>query len=43
MDIKKRATVKLENPPIIIATAAIGGKNEGEGPIADYLDEISGV
>lgn len=33
-------TIKLKKPPIIIKTAAIGGKNEGEGPIGSYFDEI---
>lgn len=33
-------TVKLKRPPVIISTAAIGGKNEGEGPISEYFDEI---
>lgn len=35
-----KATVRLENPPVIMHTAAIGGKNEGEGPISKYFDEI---
>lgn len=35
-----KATVKLENPPVIMTTAAIGGKKEGEGPVAKYFDEI---
>ncbi len=35
-----RGTVKLENPPVIMHTATIVGKNEGEGPIAGYFDEI---
>ena len=33
-------TIKLKNPPIIITTAAIGGKNEGAGPIGTFFDEI---
>ncbi len=40
MNIKKGATIKLQNPPTITTSAAIGGKNEGEGPIAEYFDEI---
>lgn len=33
-------TVKLKNPPVIIGSATIAGKNEGEGPIREYFDEI---
>lgn len=33
-------TIKLKKPPIIINTAAIGGKNEGKGPIGTFFDEI---
>lgn len=42
MNRKKRGkqTVELSNPPKIIATYSIVGPKEGEGPIADYFDEI---
>lgn len=33
-------TVKLQNPPSIIATASIVGPKEGEGPLKDYFDLI---
>lgn len=37
---KGKATVKFENPPIIIASACIAGVKEGNGPLASYFDEI---
>lgn len=37
---KGRQTVKLENPPYIIASAAIAGAKEGEGPLCDDFDEV---
>jgi stage V sporulation protein AD len=33
-------TVRLSNPPKIIATHSIVGPKEGEGPISEYFDEI---
>lgn len=33
-------TVKLQNPPKIIATYSIVGPKEGEGPLSSYFDEI---
>ena len=33
-------TVKLKNPPKIIATYSIVGPKEGEGPLANYFDEV---
>jgi len=33
-------TVRFKNPPSIIATAAIVGPKEGEGPLAGYFDVI---
>ncbi|GAB6169619.1 stage V sporulation protein AD [Clostridium carnis] len=41
-NIKKigKHTVKLENPPKIIATYSIVGPKEGEGPLKEYFDEI---
>lgn len=35
-----KQTVKFENPPSILATAAIAGPKEGEGPLRDYFDLI---
>jgi len=35
-----KQTVKLQNPPSIIATACIVGPKEGEGPLRLYFDEI---
>ena len=43
MTVKKRVgrqTVKLTDPPKIIATYSIVGPKEGEGPLKDYFDEI---
>lgn len=34
-------TVKMDNPPVIIASGAVGGKKEGEGPLARYFDYLS--
>lgn len=34
------STIKLKKPPVIINSAAIGGTNEGKGPISSYFDEI---
>lgn len=33
-------TVKLDNPPKIIATHSIVGPKEGQGPLSSYFDEI---
>lgn len=33
-------SIKPENPPVITASAAVGGKKEGEGPLRDYFDLI---
>jgi stage V sporulation protein AD len=35
-----KQTVKLINPPKIVATYSIVGPKEGEGPLGDYFDEI---
>lgn len=35
-----KQTVRLERPPVIFETAAIGGEKEGEGPLAKYFDKI---
>lgn len=35
------ASVKFENPPVIISAAAIVGPKEGEGPLAELFDKIS--
>ena len=35
-----RQTVYMESPPIIIGTASIAGKKEGEGPLHEYFDVI---
>lgn len=36
-----RQTVALERPAVILAHAAVGGKQEGEGPLAAYFDRLS--
>lgn len=33
-------TVKLDNPPKIIATYSIVGPKEGEGPLSEYFDQV---
>ena len=33
-----RQTVVLERPGVILSHAAVGGKQEGEGPLAAYFD-----
>ena len=35
-----RQTVALEKPAVILSHAAIGGKQEGEGPLAGYFDHL---
>jgi len=36
-----KASVRFSAPPTILATASIVGPKEGEGPLAQYFDEIS--
>ena len=36
-----RCTIKLTTPPSIKAYASVAGKKEGEGPMAQYFDEIN--
>lgn len=33
-----RSTIRLCNSPAIVASAAVGGKKEGEGPLASHFD-----
>jgi stage V sporulation protein AD len=33
-------SIKFKNPPLILSTATIVGKKEGEGPLKDYFDSI---
>ncbi|WP_330389184.1 stage V sporulation protein AD [Alkaliphilus peptidifermentans] len=42
MALKKigRQTIKFLNPPSILTTASIVGPKEGEGPLAQYYDEV---
>ncbi len=35
-----KQTVKFGTPPVIINTASIVGKKEGEGPLNDYFDNV---
>ena len=35
-----RQTVALEQPAVILSHAAVGGKQEGEGPLAEYFDYL---
>ncbi|MCL2285033.1 MAG: stage V sporulation protein AD [Firmicutes bacterium] len=36
-----KASVRFSAPPTILATASVVGPKEGEGPLAQYFDEIS--
>ena len=36
-----RQTVALENPAVILSHAAVGGRQEGEGPLSEYFDHLS--
>ncbi len=36
-----RQTVMFQNPPVITASAAVGGSVEGDGPLAQHFDLIS--
>ena len=36
-----RQTVALDTPVRILAHAAVGGKQEGEGPLGNYFDHLS--
>ncbi|KAB3532790.1 stage V sporulation protein AD [Alkaliphilus pronyensis] len=42
MAVKKigRQTIKFSSPPSILTTASIVGPKEGQGPLADYYDEV---
>ena len=33
----------FKDPPGVIASAAVGGKMEGEGPMGEYFDKINDV
>ena len=35
-----RQTVALEQPAVILSHAAVGGKQESEGPLAEYFDHL---
>ena len=35
-----RRTIALAHPPSVLSFANIGGKFEGQGPLADYFDEL---
>ena len=42
MDTKlKNGTILLGGKPSILTSAAVGGKKEGEGPLAEYFDYIT--
>lgn len=36
----KGKTVLFDNPPVITASAGVGGKKEGEGPLRNEFDEV---
>ena len=33
-------SIQFETPPVILSSAAIGGKKELEGPLADSFDQL---
>ena len=35
-----RQTIALDRQPVILSSAAVGGKQEGDGPLADYFDHL---
>ena len=35
-----RQTVALERPSVILSHAAVGGRQEGDGPLSDYFDHL---
>ena len=35
-----RQTVRLSRPPRVVSFANIGGKMEGDGPLAQFFDEL---
>ena len=35
-----RRTVALRTPPSVLSFANIGGRMEGQGPLAKYFDEL---
>ena len=35
-----RRTVALQTPPSVLSFANIGGRMEGQGPLAKYFDEL---
>ncbi|MBQ4545379.1 MAG: stage V sporulation protein AD, partial [Oscillospiraceae bacterium] len=37
--VKGNETICFKNKPKILATGSIVGKNEGEGPLAEYFDK----
>ena len=37
---KSSSTWRFEKPAIILSHAAVGGKQEGEGPLAEYFDHL---
>ena len=41
MAARRGDTLLFSTPPVVAAHAAIGGKKEGEGPLAACFDELS--
>ena len=41
MAVRRGDTLLFPTPPVVAAHAAIGGKKEGEGPLAACFDELS--
>lgn len=35
-----KASIRFEHPPVIVSTAAVAGKKEGEGPLGPHIDHI---
>ena len=40
MATRRGDTLIFQNPPVIAAHAAVGGKKESEGPLAQGFDEL---
>jgi len=36
----RKQTVQLSRPPVILSCACVGGRQEGQGPLAEYFDEL---
>lgn len=37
---KGKASIEFEHPPVIISAASVVGKKEGEGPLGQLFDQV---